>query len=325
MQHATLGHLENISRLTLGGGGLGQIWGETSQDEAIATVHAAIESGINLIDTAPMYRACEQVIADAFNGSLPKGISITSKCQLGEVPAGTVYDRLSASLDASLAAMKLDRVDIFFLHSYICEDDEVFVFGNDNRAKFATPLSQYLDEVIPAFEALQQESRIGDWGITGTGVPAAIMKALQHSTKPGVVQAITNLMDSAGALKAYVGPARPREIIAEANKQGVGVMGIRAVQAGALTQEIDRQLKDSHPEVKDYLAAAPFRQLCQELGLSPAAVAHRYALDMEGVDSVVLGVKNRQELEECVAAEKADPLTSELRLRIDDLGLAKTE
>ena len=44
-----------ISALTLGGGGLGQVWGETTREEAIATVNLAIEKGINHLDVAPMY------------------------------------------------------------------------------------------------------------------------------------------------------------------------------------------------------------------------------------------------------------------------------
>lgn len=322
MHYRPLGPLDNVSRLTLGGGGLGQIWGETTQAEAIATVHAAIEAGITLVDTAPMYRDCEQVIARAFKGRLPDGVGITTKCQLGEVPSGDVAGRLSQSLQASLRAMGLERVDVYFLHSYICEDEDVFVVGNDNRAKFATPWRQYIEEVVPAFEALQQQGRIGSWGITGSGVPATILKALEHDSKPAVVQAITNLLDSAGSIKAFAGPTRAREIIAKANQQGVDVMGIRAVQAGALTDAIDRVLKDSHPESKDYRAAEPFRNLCRQWDLSPAAVAHRYALDMDGVNSVVLGVKNRAELDECIAAEAAGPLPDDLRQHIDELGLA---
>ena len=54
----------------------------------------------------------------------------------------------------------------------------------------------------------------------------------------------------------------------------------------------------------------------------PAVLAHRYALSMEGVDTVILGVKNRAELAQCVEAEAAGPLPPNLRARIDGLGLA---
>ena len=93
-------------------------------------------------------------------------------------------------------------------------------------------------------------------------------------------------------------------------------MGIRAVQAGALTNAIDRPLPADHPEMRDYARAAGFRRLAAELGASPAALAHRYALSL-GVDTLVLGVKNRTELAQCIVAAEAGPLPAELVARID--------
>ena len=44
-----------ISALTLGGGGIGNVWGSTTRKEAVATVNLAIDKGINHFDVAPMY------------------------------------------------------------------------------------------------------------------------------------------------------------------------------------------------------------------------------------------------------------------------------
>jgi aryl-alcohol dehydrogenase-like predicted oxidoreductase len=298
------------------------VWGPSNDDEAIATVQAALDAGITLIDTAPMYGRCEKVIAAAFGGKLPAGVRVTTKCQLGSVPSGTAGAALEESLDASLNAMQLDHVDVYFLHSNICEGDTVYAHGNEHRDRFATTWNQYVDEVVPAFERLQRQGRIGEWGITGIGMPATIINALEHEPRPAVVQAITNLLDSPGGIRRYAEPACPRDVIAAANVNGVGVMGIRAVQAGALTAEFDRDVSMTHPDGRDYLRAAPYRKLCAELGVDPALLAHRYALDMEGVDTVVLGVKNREELAQCVEAESLGPLPPDLRARIDSLGLA---
>jgi len=224
-------------------------------------------------------------------------------------------------LDASLAAMGLDYVDVFFLHTNICEDDTVYAFAPEHRKAFATPLSLYRCEVVPAFEALKARGRIGAWGITAVGLPQTLMTVLKDPIKPDVIQAIANLLDSPGAIRRCAEAPRPREIIALAKASGVGVMGIRAVQAGALTSAIDRPLKASHPEAADYARAAPFRALCEALGVDPALMAHRYALSMEGVDTVVLGVKNRAELAQCLAAEALGPLPADLRGAIDSLGL----
>ena len=321
MRTATLGPLGPVSRLTLGGGGIGQIWGETTPEEARATLAAAIDAGIDLLDAAPGYRNCETFIGETFGGRLPAGVRITTKHGLATVPAGEAAARLAESLEASLKAVRLQRVDLFFLHSNIRPDDFTYAHGADRQDQVATRFSQYEAEVVPAMQALQVAGKIGHWGITGIGQPDGVLAALALAQKPAAVQAIANLMDSAGALNRFGGAARPREVIAAAKAAGCGVMGIRAVQAGALTRQIDHALSPNYPDAKDYDRAAPFRTLCEQWSEDPAYVAHRYALGINGVDTVVLGVKNRAELAQCVAAEAAGPLEPDRVAAIDALGL----
>jgi aryl-alcohol dehydrogenase-like predicted oxidoreductase len=321
MKQATLGPVGAVSRLTLGGGGIGQIWGEVSADEARATLAAALDGGITVLDAAPGYRNCETFIGEVFDGRLPAGVKVTTKHGLGTVSAGEAAGRLIASLDASLAAMRLPRVDLFFLHTNISPDGFVYAHGADRQAQVATTWTQYAAEVVPAMERLKAQGRIGAWGITGIGVPDAILAALAHDPKPQAVQAIANLMDSPGGLNRYGTPPRPREIIAAAKAAGVGVMGIRAVQAGALTSAVDRTLSPNSPDRRDYDRAAPFRELCKAWGEDPAVVAHRYALGIEGVDTLVLGVKNRAELQQCLDAAAAGTLDAAQVAAIDALGL----
>ena len=321
MKTNDLGPLKDVSRLTLGGGGLGQLWGETDRDEAIATLTAAIDGGVNLIDTAPLYKDCEAVIGAAFDGAPPADVRFTSKCYLGSPPADEAAARLTASFEASLAAMKLERLDVYFLHTNICADDYQYARYQHRRDRFATTWSLYVEQVVPTLLKLKAQGRIGAWGITATGVPAAILEAIAHDSAPDVVQAVTNLLDSPGGMRSYAEAAIPRTIIAEAKGAGCGVMGIRAVQAGALTAAIDRPMKDDDPEMLDYARAAPFRALCRQWGEDPAVVAHRYGLGMAGVDTLVLGVKNRAELRQCLDAERAGPLDAAQVAEIDGLGL----
>ncbi|WP_189501861.1 aldo/keto reductase [Mesorhizobium sp. M00.F.Ca.ET.216.01.1.1] len=321
MEKRQFGTIGEVSRLTLGGGGIGQVWGDTSREEGIATLKMAVDSGIDVIDAAPGYRVCEALIGEAFGGHLPNGVRITTKCGIGSPPAEEVYPRLRASLEQSLTAMRLERVDLFFLHNEICPDDFVYPVDNERRSEFATAWSLFRGAVVPAFERLQQEGLIGAWGITGVGVPDTIIRALEHTQRPQAVQAVANLLDSPGGLTRLRTPARPREIIATAQNNGVGVMGIRAVQAGALTNAFDRPLEPDHPEAVDFGRAAPFRRLCEAWGGNPAIIAHRYALTMPGVDTLVLGVKNREELRQCLDAEAAGPLSPEEIGAIDALRL----
>jgi aryl-alcohol dehydrogenase-like predicted oxidoreductase len=310
MRQRSFGKLGMASALTLGGGGLGQVWGPTTREECVATVREAVESGINVLDLAPSYGngEAESVIGAAFDGVLPAGVRVTTKCRVGATPPEQMYDLLSTSLAGSLERMKLERVDVMFLHNAVTLGEE----GGDRLTSVAT----VAEAVAPAFERLVAEGRVGHWGLTGISRADALIHLLTNGPRPDYIQCIANLLDSAGGLLPRSGPGRPRDIIAAANTNGAAVMGIRAVQAGALTDAIDRPLPEGHPELADYARAAPFRAIAADVGHSAAYLAHCYALSMEGVSTVVLGVKNREELRECIAAEAAGPLDAALMARI---------
>jgi aryl-alcohol dehydrogenase-like predicted oxidoreductase len=317
MQQHGFGRLWPVSALTLGGGGIGMVWGETTFDECIATVRDAVSSGINLIDLAPSYGngKAEEVVGEAFDGRLPEGVRVTSKCGLGNAPRAEIEPLLRQSIEGSLKRLRRSRLDLFFLHSNVVPDAQYIARWPDG-ARRMTPYDTFVAEVRPIFERLVGEGLIGAWGLTGIGHPDTIVRLLGERPAPAAVQCIANLLDSPGALKFFDGPAKPREVMAAARTNGVGVMGIRAVQAGALTGALDRPLPADHPEMRDYARADGFRRLAAELGITPAFLAHRYALSLP-VDTVVLGVKNRTELAECVAAADAGPLPAELLARVD--------
>ena len=312
MRQRPFGKLGTASALTLGGGGIAGIWGETTREECVATVREAVDSGIDLLDLAPSYGngEAEEVIGEAFGGNLPDGVRVTTKCRVGDTPLGEVYDHLSESLNGSLQRMRLDHVNVMFVHNAVTLDSE----GHERL----TPASVVAEAIAPAFERLIAEGRIRHWGLTGIGEPDALIGLLNNGPRPHYVQCIANLLDSPGGLLRGGIAARPRDIIAAANANGTAVMGIRAVQAGALTDAIDRPLPDGHSELADYDRAAPFRAIAAEVGRSAAWLAHCYALSMDGIGTVVLGVKNREELRECIDAESAAPLDPALIARIDD-------
>jgi aryl-alcohol dehydrogenase-like predicted oxidoreductase len=303
-----------VSALTLGGGGIGGVWGSTTRAEAVATVREAVERGITLFDLAPSYGdgEAERVVGEAFgNVDLPSDVRLTTKHQLGASPVD-VYPRLRASLEASLTRMGREHVDVFFLHGMIIPDSWAGSRG--------TPRSLFGKEVRPAFERLVGEGLAGAWGITGVGVPSALLETIAEDPPPAAIQCVANLLDSPGGMHRYEDEEepRPRKLIAAANARGIGVLGIRAVQAGALTDGFDRPLPDGDPEQSDFERARPFRAIARELGVTPAYLAHRYALSIEGVDSVILGVKNRSELRECLQAETDGCLDEDVVKRIDE-------
>src|SRR5271166_5327974 len=109
MQQHGFGRLWPVSALTLGGGGLGMVWGETTFDECVATVRDAVAAGIDLIDLAPRYGdgKAEEVVGEAFGGRLPEGVRVTSKCNIGPAAPAEIEPLLRQSIEASLQRLRL--------------------------------------------------------------------------------------------------------------------------------------------------------------------------------------------------------------------------
>jgi len=126
MRQNSFGKLWPVSALTLGGGGIGSVWGETTFDECVATVHEAVAAGINLLDLAPSYGdgRAERVVGEAFGGRLPDVVRITSKCNLGNPSPEEIEPRLCQSIEGSLGRLRLSRLDLLFLHSNVVPDED---------------------------------------------------------------------------------------------------------------------------------------------------------------------------------------------------------
>ena len=308
------GRLGQVSALTLGGGGIGGVWGRTDRDEAVATVHAALDAGITLLDLAPSYgsdQEAEQVAAAALHTRPAPDLMIATKVGLPDDEDGDVVERLTSSLHASLNRLGRNHIDLFLLHSQLRPSGPLVA----NTLAW----SRYEDEVRPAMERLREQGTIRAWGLTGVGHPQLVLDALNSDSRPDAVQVVVNALDQSGDIWMFDG-VQPRnaEILAAANQGGSSVMAIRALAAGSLSSQVDRPVAADHVTALDFARAQPFRELAAELGESPASLAHRYALSVPGVATVVLGVKNRTELAECVQAEARGPLTdAELRAVAD--------
>ena len=148
----------SVSSLTLGGGGIGNVWGETSREEAIETVNLAYNSGINHFDVAPMYGKgeAERVVGEAIKKRSRDSFRLTTKCALGNLPDEEVYDRFNTSLIRSLDTMGTDYVDLFLLHSQLVENDHE---SQKPDSSFVAPgnlttLKSFYDAVVPAMETV---------------------------------------------------------------------------------------------------------------------------------------------------------------------------
>jgi aryl-alcohol dehydrogenase-like predicted oxidoreductase len=309
MRIRKFGSLGDVSALTLGGGGIGRVWGPTDRDEAVATVEAAITAGITLFDVAPGYgtkaapREAEHVIGEAFAGNPLPGVRIVTKVQVDDAAPAEMLRTVRQTLAESLRVLRLERIDVLLHHSDLRPD-------RLPPTESTLSLALYREVLRPEFERLRDEGLIGAWGLTATGHPEAVFSAFAEPPFPQVIQTVTNLLDSPGSLWNFDASEHPDNAgtRSRAVAAGIGVMGIRSVQGGALTDAPNQDFLKER-ERRDYERAAGFRALAARRGESAAFLAHRYALSLENVDTVVLGVKSRTELAECVAAEAAGALS----------------
>jgi len=125
VEHARIrGTALNVSRVGLGTWAIGGwMWGGTDEAESIATIRAAVEHGINLIDTAPAYGfgRSEEIVGKALaEGNLRSRVLIATKVGL-EWDDGRVYRnaspwRISQEVDASLRRLQTDHIDVYQVH-----------------------------------------------------------------------------------------------------------------------------------------------------------------------------------------------------------------
>lgn len=114
---------EKISAIGIGCWNFGGDWDTSNDDNAIAIVHAAIDSGVNLFDVAPVYgwHHAERVLGKALKGGLREKVVIASKCGLvWNEKHETVNDlsrkNILREIDESLERLQTDYIDIYQLH-----------------------------------------------------------------------------------------------------------------------------------------------------------------------------------------------------------------
>ena len=112
----------HVSALGLGCMGMTPIYATPDPDEAIATIHAAVDAGITMIDTADMYAGGknEELVGRALKGVRDK-VVLASKFGNMRLPDGTRKvngkpEYVFEACDKALARMGVDFIDLYYLH-----------------------------------------------------------------------------------------------------------------------------------------------------------------------------------------------------------------
>jgi aryl-alcohol dehydrogenase-like predicted oxidoreductase len=122
MQHRPLGRTGvQVSPLCLGAMMFGA-WGNTDHDESIRIIHAALDAGINFIDTADVYSGgeSEEIVGKALAGGRREGVVLATKFHgtMGEDPnqRGNSRRWIFQEVEASLRRLQTDWIDLYQVH-----------------------------------------------------------------------------------------------------------------------------------------------------------------------------------------------------------------
>ncbi|RMF03717.1 MAG: aldo/keto reductase [Chloroflexi bacterium] len=254
----------NVSVLSYGASSLGSVFRRVTEAEGIAAVHAALDLGINFIDVSPFYglTVAETVLGKALK-SIPRDsyYLATKVGRYGYKMEDFDFsaERVTASVDESLARLGVDYVDIIQ-----CHDIE---FGN---------LDQIVEETIPALRKLQQQGKVRFVGITG--LPLKVFTYVADRVEIDTILSYCRYELNDTALV---------DLVPYFQQKNIGIINASPLGMGLLTQ---RGAPDWHPisaEARQICAKAA--EHCAGKGVDIAQLALQFSLANPDFATTLIG------------------------------------
>ncbi|CAI8019031.1 L-galactose dehydrogenase [Geodia barretti] len=316
MEYSILGRTGlRVSRAGFGGGGIGQVWGATTESEAIRSVHRALDLGITFFDVAPSYGdgKAEEALGKALVGRREQ-VVVATKVRLRADDMHDVAGAVSRSVERSLNLLRRDQVDVLHVHNRFTE--------RRGEALDSITGDDVLGPVLDAYKEMQQANKTRFIGLSAMDHHVPTMHRLLNSGEYDTVLAYYNLLNTTAQVPKPSGADvfDNGQIIPLAKTKGMGIIGIRSHAAGALTPALDRP-----PNPGDALMEADLRKAAKLdflldgpiETLSQAAMV--FSLMNRDIHSTVPGVKNEAEAEETAACVDLPPIPEEHLQRLQEL------
>ena len=299
MQYTELGRTGlRVSVVGLGCGGfsrLGQTYGHT-EAQSIDVVRAAMDRGVNFLDTAENYRT-EEIVGKAV-GAERERVVISTKTSIARDGELRSADAVVASLDASLGRLNTDHVDVFHMHGVL-----------------PAHVDYAINEIVPALLQQQAAGKVKHLGITETAPSdvehKTLTKALDSDLFDVVMVAFHLLHQNA---RSHIFPVAQRNRVAT-----LLMFAVRLIfsQPERLVSTL-RTLHDKGQISDELLVDGAFSRLIAGSD-DPAAVmnvAYRYARHEPGVDVLLLGTGNIAHLQTNINSVLAPALAEDTLAKI---------
>jgi aryl-alcohol dehydrogenase-like predicted oxidoreductase len=280
-----------IGAWAMGGGGWQFAWGPQDDDESVAAIHAALDRGINWIDTAAVYGLghSEEVVARALEGRSKRPYVFT-KCERvwneqRQIQKSLKRDSIRRECEASLRRLKVDVIDLYQIHWP--EPDEDVEEGWETMAK------------------LKAEGKVRWIGVSNFSVPQ-----LERARK---IAPITSLQPPYSAISPDIEDGQ----LPYCRQHGIGVIVYSPMKSGLLTGKMTRERVAALPE-DDFRKRVPAfqepqltRNLCladvmkgigARHGRTAGEVAIAWTLRHPAVTAAIVGMRSASQVDGVIGA-----------------------
>ena len=282
----------SVSRLCMGGcpmGGYG--WGYVSENAVIATVHRAIDGGVNFFDTADTYGLgrSERTLGKALDGRR-ENVIIATKFGVRAEKGKTFYDNspeyIEKALNNSLKRLSTDYIDLYQIHY---------------RDK-TTPL----DAVLEVLERFKEQGKIRCYGLSNI-----------HGDEFKEVEPFLGKFASCQNEYSLVTRDNENDLLVNCNNLQLTPMTWGSLGQGVLTGKYninsgfgvnDRRSRDVYTNFhgdklkKNIELVENMKPLAEKFGVPLAALAVRFILDHIPDSIALVGAKNPSQIEGTIAA-----------------------
>jgi len=285
-----------LGTMTFGGEGPYAVMGDVSQDEANAQLRAALDAGVNFVDTANVYSQgrSEEItgLAVASAGIARDDVVVATKffnpMGSGINQRGASRAHVFSAIDTSLKRLQLEHVDLYQIHSFDA----------------LTPI----EETLRALDDVVRSGRVRYIGVSNWAA-WQIATALGISDRHGLHRFVSVQAHYAAATRDI-----EREIVPMLDATGLGLLVWSPLSGGFLSGKMLRNLdadKDTRrgridfPPVNHDRAFAvidAIRPIATAHGVSVARVALAWVLHQPTVTSVIIGAKRADQLLDNLAA-----------------------
>ncbi len=322
MEYRPLGNTGiDVSEIGFGCGNVGGLMIRGEHGQQLRAVARAMELGINYFDTASSYGDGQsetnlgQVLKE-----LAAEVYVGTKFRVTTHQPGRIKGNVVASVEESLARLQREQVDLIQLHNHVASIGE----GGSVSPEAA------LGEMVEALQVLSDQGKVRFWGMTAVGETAALHRVIGAGSLNSI-QSVYNLVNPSAGTAVPDGFDMPDygNQIQLASENGMGVLVIRVLAAGALSGEESRHpvavprvapIGSSRNYGQDQARAEGFRFLVGEGYASSLVEASlRFALSNRGVSSVLVGYSSMEHMEQAVQSAGKGPLPREALERLPEV------